>query len=140
VDTKQLAYDLMAAISAGDFAGLEAMCAEDMTAEWLDSFKLTRRADVIALYRHDHDHNADYHAEVVKILLADEQQVCFRGRVGGTQVKMLKTQHREYQPLGKSFVADFLSHVVTREGKVVAVTFAYNPATVLMQLGHLEPF
>lgn len=51
-------------------AALMAMCAEDMIAEWLDSLCLEGRVKVFSLYRHDRDHNDNYRAEVVKVLMS----------------------------------------------------------------------
>lgn len=140
MDAEQLAHDLTAAISSGDAERLGALFAEDVTAEWLDSFTVTGRAKVVAVCMVDHSRNADFRTDLVKILMADDRQVCFRARVSGTQINTLKTRHGEYPPLGNSFSVEYLCHVATRGGKIVALTYAYNQAKVLVDLGHLPPF
>jgi ketosteroid isomerase-like protein len=140
VDTEQLAHALTSAISAGDAAALDAMCAEDVTAEWIDSFRVAGRANVVAVCMVDHSRNADFRTELVRVLVVDAEQVCFRARVEGTQVRALKTRNATYPPLGKRFSVEYLCHVETRDGKIVALTYAYNQAKVLIDLGHLQPY
>jgi hypothetical protein len=140
VDTEQLAHDLTDAISSGDGEALGLMFAEGVSAEWIDSFRVSGRAEVIAACMVDHSRTAEFRTELLRILMADGNQVCFRARVSGTQVRPLRTRHREYPPSGKTFSVEYLCHVETRDGKIVALTYAYNQAKVLVDLGHLPPY
>lgn len=77
LDTEQLPYSLMAAVTNADWAALDAMCADDIESEWLDLMKFTRRDAFKHVYRVDHRQHTNFRAEVVELLVRDDTSVCF---------------------------------------------------------------
>jgi hypothetical protein len=115
------------------------MCADGIEAEWLGSFKLENRRAFLSLYRHEHKRHKDFRVELVEPLMSDNTRTCFRGRVSGTQIGMLITQNHQYSPTGQSFSVEFLCFLEFRSQQIVRAIYGYNPAAVLVQLGHIEP-
>ncbi len=139
MDTRQIALDLTAAVGAGDWAALEALCAEDMHSEFLGMMAFEGRKAFVQVSRIDQKKYTDFHAEVLEVLMHDETSVCFRGRVGGVQNGRIITANREYPPTGKPFAVEFLCWLQTTDGLITRVIYALDYLSVWTQLGHISP-
>jgi hypothetical protein len=139
MDTRQLAVDLMAAVTAGDWSTLEAICAEDVQAEFLDVMALAGRVAFLRVLRNEHRQFAGFHAEVVEVLMRDETSVCFRIRQGGTQNGRIITPRCEYPPTGRSYEVEELCWLRTTGGLITRAVFGLNLLSLWTQLGHISP-
>lgn len=139
MDTRQLAVDLMAAVTAEDWPTLEAMCAENIYAEFLDVMAPASRDAFIRVLRNEHKQFAGFHVEVLEVLMHDETSVCFRIRQGGIQNGRITTPNREYPPTGKPYEVEELCWLQTTGGLITRAIFGLNLLSIWTQLGHISP-
>lgn len=137
MDTRQLAFDFMAAMGDPNGAVLEAMCAIDMRSEWLDLMSFESRDAFLKVHKSDHDRHSGFRSEIVKILVSDETSVCFRGRVSAEQGRLVPPTP-DRMPVGRPFSINLLCWLDTADGLITNVVLGVNAMALLTQLGHFE--